>query len=117
MIISPLNYPGNKARILNSLITLFAKDIKLFVDVFCGSGIVGLNANAQSLILNDNETRIINLLRYFQQNSLDFILDENNHWLLNEIEDVVGARMLYQCQPDVHLLEQYFTFVSDKLLH
>ena len=30
---------------------------------------------------------------------------------------VVGARMLYQCQPDVHLLEQYFTFVSDKLLH
>ena len=48
---------------------------------------------------------------------IDFILDENNHWLLNEIEDVVGARMLYQCQPDVHLLEQYFTFVSDKLLH
>ncbi len=78
MIISPLNYPGNKARILNSLITLFAKDIKLFVDVFCGSGIVGLNANAQSLILNDNETRIINLLRYFQQNSLDFILDETH---------------------------------------
>ena len=48
---------------------------------------------------------------------IDFILDENNHWLLNEIEDVVGSRMLYQCQPDVHLLEQYFTFVSDKLLH
>ena len=40
---------------------------------------------------------------------IDFILDE--------IEDVVGARMLYQCQPDVHLLEQYFAFVSDKLLH
>ena len=76
MIISPLNYPGNKARILSSLIACFAKDIELFVDVFCGSGIVGLNANAQSLILNDKETRIVNLLRYFQQNSLDFILDE-----------------------------------------
>ena len=48
---------------------------------------------------------------------IDFILDEKNHWLLNEIEDVVGARMLYQCHPDVHLLEQYFAFVSDKLLH
>lgn len=48
---------------------------------------------------------------------IDFILDEKNHWLLNEIEDVVGARMLYQCQPDVHLLEQYFSFVCDKLLH
>lgn len=76
MIVSPLNYPGNKARILNSLITLFAKDINTFVDVFCGSGIVGLNATAKSLILNDRETRIINLLRYFQQNSLDFILGE-----------------------------------------
>lgn len=76
MIVSPLNYPGNKARILNSLIPFFAKDISTFVDVFCGSGIVGLNASAQSLILNDKEVRIINLLRYFQQNSLDFILDE-----------------------------------------
>lgn len=78
MIISPLNYPGNKARILNSLIALFAKDIKLFVDVFCGSGIVGLNTTAQRLVLNDKEKQIINLLRYFQQNSLDFILDETH---------------------------------------
>lgn len=78
MIISPLNYPGNKARILNSLIALFAKDIELFVDVFCGSGIVGLNTTAQRLVLNDKEKQIINLLRYFQQNSLDFILDETH---------------------------------------
>lgn len=78
MIISPLNYPGNKARILNSLIALFAKDIKLFVDVFCGSGIVGLNTTAQRLVLNDKEKQIINLLCYFQQNSLDFILDETH---------------------------------------
>lgn len=57
---------------------MFAKDIKLFVDVFCGSGIVGLNTTAQRLVLNDKEKQIINLLRYFQQNSLDFILDETH---------------------------------------
>lgn len=76
MIISPLNYPGNKAKILNSLIPLFPKDIKEFVDVFCGSGIVGLNVNAKNLILNDKEKSIIALLRYFQKHSLNFILNE-----------------------------------------
>lgn len=48
---------------------------------------------------------------------IDFILDEKGNFLFNEIEDVVGARMLYQCQPGIRLLEQYFAFIIDKLLH
>ena len=40
-----------------------------------------------------------------------------NEFVLNEIEDVVGARMLYQCFPDVDLLGQYFSFILDKMLH
>lgn len=76
MIVSPLNYPGNKARILKSLIPLFPQDTTTFVDIFCGSGIVGLNAKSKRLILNDKESRVIDLLRYFQSNSLDTILGE-----------------------------------------
>ena len=76
MIVSPLNYPGNKARILKSLLPLFPQNITNFVDVFCGSGIVGLNAKSSALILNDKETRIIDLLRYFQRNSIEAILRE-----------------------------------------
>lgn len=76
MIISPLNYPGNKARILKSLLPLFPPKITHFVDVFCGSGIVGLNAKSSTLILNDKETRIIDLLRYFQRNEIKSILSE-----------------------------------------
>lgn len=76
MIVSPLNYPGNKARILKSLMPLFPQDIAIFVDIFCGSGIVGLNAKSKRLILNDKESRVIDLLRYFQSNSLDTILGE-----------------------------------------
>ena len=76
MILSPLNYVGNKARILQSLLPLFPQNITNFVDVFCGSGIVGLNAKSSALILNDKETRIIDLLRYFQRNSLESILCE-----------------------------------------
>lgn len=47
---------------------------------------------------------------------IDFLMDEKGNWILNEIEDVVGARMLYQCQPDIHLLEKYFSFLREKLL-
>lgn len=48
---------------------------------------------------------------------IDFLVMENGALLLNEIEDVVGARMLYQCNPGVALLERYFSFIQDKLLH
>ncbi len=47
---------------------------------------------------------------------IDFLMDEKGNWILNEIEDVVGARMLYQCQPETRLLEKYFSFILDKLL-
>ena len=47
---------------------------------------------------------------------IDFIMDEMGNWIFNEIEDVVGARMLYQCQPEIHLVEQYFSFILEKML-
>lgn len=74
MIVSPLNYPGNKARILEQIIDFFPKNIYKFVDVFCGSGIVGLNSKCINLILNDGEYRIIKLLEYFKKNNIDEIL-------------------------------------------
>lgn len=48
---------------------------------------------------------------------IDFILDKEGKLILNEIEDVVGARMLYKCCPDIHLLEKYFSFIIEKRLH
>ncbi len=48
---------------------------------------------------------------------IDFLVDERGNFVFNEIEDVVGARMLYQCRPDIDLLGRYFSFILDKLLH
>ncbi len=47
---------------------------------------------------------------------IDFIVSDNGDLMFNEIEDVVGARMLYQCRPDIALLQQYFTFILDNTL-
>ncbi|MDA3077076.1 DNA adenine methylase [Campylobacter sp. JMF_04 NA10] len=76
MIVSPLNYSGNKAKILKHIIPLFPQDVNVFADIFCGSGIVGLNSPCETLLLNDKEKRILNLLKYFKTNDLDKILFE-----------------------------------------
>jgi adenine-specific DNA-methyltransferase len=57
---SPLNYIGGKFKLLPQLLPHFPKDINLFVDLFCGGGNVGINANCSKVIFNDNNE----LLRY-----------------------------------------------------
>ena len=43
---SPLNYTGNKYRILNQIIKYFPKNQYSLLDLFCGGATVGINANA-----------------------------------------------------------------------
>lgn len=45
---------------------------------------------------------------------IDFIIDDNNNLVFNEIEDVVGARMLYQCK-DINLVHRYLEFILSKI--
>lgn len=67
----------------------------------------------------EKEKELVNIicgLFSFGLVGIDFIMDEMGNWIFNEIEDVVGARMLYQCQPEIHLVEQYFSFILEKML-
>lgn len=45
---------------------------------------------------------------------IDFIVGDNGELIFNEIEDVVGARMLYQCT-DINLVKLYIEHILDKL--
>ncbi len=47
---------------------------------------------------------------------IDFILDADNRLILNEIEDVVGARMLYQCNSDIDIAKEYLAYIMEKEL-
>jgi len=42
---------------------------------------------------------------------IDFILGEEGNLIFNEIEDVVGSRMLYQCAPEINIVERYLKFI------
>ncbi len=63
--VSPLNYIGGKARILDQLLPVFPVYISKFVDLFCGGCNVGINTNAENYIYNDCNRELIGLLKTF----------------------------------------------------
>ena len=73
---SPLNYTGNKFRILDQIQPHFPKKIDVMVDLFCGGATVGLNTECNKVIFIDNEPRIIWLLKYLSSCDIDKLLVE-----------------------------------------
>src|SRR5699024_507612 len=45
---------------------------------------------------------------------IDFLLTYDGHFILNEIEDVVGSRILSETT-DINLLEQYISFIKERV--
>lgn len=50
---SPVNYVGNKYRLIKQIVPLFPEKISMFVDAFVGSGTVLMNTKANHYIYND----------------------------------------------------------------
>ncbi len=82
MIKNPISYPGNKNRLLKQLIPEFPANIETFVDVFCGSGVVGVNTNANTIICNDINSYTLEVLEYFYETpayevirNIEYIID------------------------------------------
>ncbi len=48
---------------------------------------------------------------------IDFIFDQDGNMIFNEIEDVVGARMLYQCAPEIDIAQKYVDYILKEKLH
>lgn len=68
-VCSPMNYIGGKYKLLPQIMPLFPKNIRTFVDLFCGCCNVGINARAQKVVFNDNLSYLIDLYKTF--NTLD----------------------------------------------
>lgn len=81
IIKSPFNYTGGKYKLLPKILPMFPNDVSLFIDLFCGGGSVGLNINAEQIILNDSNAELINLYRLFNK------VDETN--ILDRIFEII----------------------------
>lgn len=67
--------------------------------------------------LSEEEKAIIDLIISqfdFGLVGIDFIIGDEGELIFNEIEDVVGARMLYQCS-DINIAEKYLKFIIRQL--
>lgn len=80
---SPLNYTGNKYRILRQISEKFPSKIDCMVDLFCGGATVGLNVNASKIYFVDNNERVINLLI--------FLAKQNFENFINNLEKIIKS--------------------------
>lgn len=75
-----------------------------------------LGGKVSRYYLKEPEQRLVQTiidLFDFDMVGIDFILDDNGNLVFNEIEDVVGARMLYQCS-DIDIVREYLGYISKK---
>lgn len=76
LVKSPLNYTGNKYRIMDQMRRHFPENIECMVDLFCGGATVGLNTNAKKIIFVDSNDRIINLLVFLSKQDFDAFINK-----------------------------------------
>jgi site-specific DNA-adenine methylase len=79
--VSPFNYIGGKARILDQLLPVFPEYVSTFVDLFCGGCNVGINTHAERYIYNDSNRELIGLLKMF--------LRLNTKTILKRLDEIV----------------------------
>lgn len=73
---SPLNYTGGKFKLLKQIIPLFPREIDTFVDLFGGGFNVGINVTANSIVYNDTNAQVVEMLRCFKRMPLDKLISQ-----------------------------------------
>lgn len=73
---SPINYIGNKYKLISQIIPLFPDDISMFVDVFGGSGTVLINTKAEHYLYNDVNPYVSSIFSGLVENDSETIISK-----------------------------------------
>lgn len=74
-------YTGNKYKLLEQIIPLFPK-AHTFVDLFCGSGCVGINVlDKYNRVIFNDKYHIYSLLNWINNNKLEDLINEINNYI------------------------------------
>lgn len=67
---------------------------------------------------NEEESIVRSIMKEFDFSyvGIDFLIDEEGKLIFNEVEDVVGARMLYQCS-NINIVSRYLKFIKNKIVN
>ena len=74
LIKSPLNYVGGKYKLLPQILPLFPKNISTFIDLFGGGANVAVNVNADKIIYNDINIKVVQILETFKKCETSILL-------------------------------------------
>ena len=83
MLKSPMNYIGNKYRLLPQMLKIFPTDIDVLLDLFCGGLDVSINVNANKKYANDINYYLIGIYQALQDNNYENVMG----YLLGKIQD------------------------------
>lgn len=73
---APMNYIGNKYRIISQIQKWFPRDVNLMVDIFCGGCDVTFNTKANEHIANDLNFFVIDIYKEFQQLGIEKVIEQ-----------------------------------------
>lgn len=72
---SPLNYTGNKSKVIEDIISYIPKETRNFFDVFGGGFNVGINISQQKVVYNDINFFVKGLIESFKKNdTYDYLM-------------------------------------------
>ena len=80
---APMNYIGNKYRILQQIQKWFPRKIDLMVDIFCGGCDVTFNTKANEHIANDLNFFVIEIYKEFQQLGIEKAVEQIDRTICN----------------------------------
>ncbi len=101
---TPLNYTGNKSRLIDQFVNHFPNNVNTFVDLFCGGATVGLSVEAKKIVFIDNNRHVINLLKHLSKFNLNSILNRLEV-LINKYELSYSAKYGYKKYHDLRCLQ------------
>lgn len=81
IIKSPLNYSGNKYKLMDTILQYLPQDISTFVDLFGGSGTVAANINSDTVIYNEFDEHIYNIVK--------FLIETPDTVVLTEVQNII----------------------------
>ncbi|WNE40639.1 MAG: hypothetical protein mread185_000096 [Mycoplasmataceae bacterium] len=122
---SPINYTGNKYKLLKQIMPFFPKNINKFFDVFGGSGTMTVNITAKKHFYNDNDNYVVSLVEYFKKNSYEMIVEKieelvesfslsNSYKNGYERYEIVGNKGLSKYNKEAYKkLRNYYNETSD----
>lgn len=85
MLNNCFNYIGSKDRLFSLIDKNLDKSKRYFVDVFCGSGVVGVNelSNYEKVVMNDLCWQVIETLKFFRDNEYEKVIHDIDRIILD----------------------------------